>query len=113
MTISSQCLLPATSSLAGVVSMSILLVAGSTTSTVSAASQPEPILDERVMEISRVSARLAALAYESAPQEQSASVLDASPLLRRIIFGHGSGGNGVGGIEQILVKGGAGIAPHN
>ena len=77
MTIPSQCLRPATS-LAGIVSMSIVLVAGST-ATVSAASQPEPILDERVMEISRVSAKLAALAYESSPQEQSASVLDASP----------------------------------
>ena len=77
MTIPSRCLRPATS-LAGIVSMSIVLVAGST-ATVSAASQPEPILDERVMEISRVSAKLAALAYESSPQEQLASVLGASP----------------------------------
>ena len=39
---------------------------------------PAPILDERLMEISRVSAKLAALAYESVAEEQSVSVLDAS-----------------------------------
>ena len=45
----------------------------------SAPKPSAPVLDERLMEISRVSAKLAALAYESVAEEQSVSVLDASP----------------------------------